>query len=239
MDTPNDLTDNYDFKAFEISDMDERSENKSESGVRSDKFLTSYEDRKKITPTGKDGDIKGEWEGKRGESVYRSNNDEVNEVLQEKGLVGIEYKNGVPDFLKVSEAEVDIGHMTSNRDAVGGDYSYKNDDPNTTMSYLTTSYEDPGNYKQADLLLANERCVSPKEIKGYRENNELMWHECNDMSKMQLVPAQAHNEFRHSGGVAERRALDNSVEQSFEDFPEDGTPEIATDEEILRRYGFN
>ncbi|MDO7487315.1 HNH endonuclease [Peribacillus frigoritolerans] len=48
--------------------------------------------------------------------------------------------------------------------------------------------------------------ISARDIKKYRENNKLTWHELNDVKTMQLVPTKINSEFGHLGGVGEINA---------------------------------
>ena len=57
----------------------------------------------------------GTWEGKRGESVFISDDPTVKPYLEEAGIDGIEYKNGMTDFTPVSKGQVDINGMSTYR----------------------------------------------------------------------------------------------------------------------------
>lgn len=47
--------------------------------------------------------------------------------------------------------------------------------------------------------------VTKADIRNYRKDNGLTWHELNDMTTMQLVPTDVNAKFGHLGGVSEVR----------------------------------
>jgi len=134
----------------------------------------------------------GSWSGERGDSIYRLNERgpkevKANSILKSKGLDGISYKDGIPDFSKVAEATVRIPYMTSNRSS---------------------------NFEQADRALAAKWNIEAKsgkndwiarDVKNYRKGGDetLSWHERSDCETMDLVPYCVHDSFDHSGGVME------------------------------------
>ena len=129
----------------------------------------------------------GEFLGEIGNSPWKPNLDEVpkkfnpegktwREILDKYGIDSIEFKNGYPDFSKIAKGEVKIDDFTDNR---------------------------ASNYAQADEKLAKERGCSPEDIKKYRKENKLTWHECEDCKTMQLVPSEVHGNTPHYGGRAE------------------------------------
>lgn len=170
-----------------------------------DKFYNSYEERIKHTPV--EGE-RGQWEGERGESKFKATDyteagRSANEALKEFGLDGIEYKNAEPDFSECTEATVKIDNMTEWRE------SCKDASGNRIK----------GNFEQADEKCADKWNTEKKdgrtdwsvgEVKDYRKDNSLSWHERCDKNTMDLVPQNIHNYFTHSGGVSECRIRDNS-----------------------------
>ncbi len=137
---------------------------------------SAYKKRLDQTPTNS---ADGEWLGYRGESTYVSNNPKVKALLNKDGVIGIKYNNGIPDFSPVSKGQVEIEGMTANR---------------------------AKNFDKADVALAQERGVTTKEIKQWRMENNLTWHECNDTRTMQAVPSEINGTFGHLGGVGELNA---------------------------------
>lgn len=153
-------------------------------------FYSTREERIGKTPSHRPD--RGAWSGERGNSIYRLNERgpkeiKANSILKSKGLEGISYKEGIPDFSKVADATVCIPNMTSNR---------------------------PFNFEQADRALAAKWNIEAKNgksdwtariIKNYRKEGDetLSWHERSDCKTMDLVPYCVHDSFDHSGGVME------------------------------------
>ncbi|WP_369810951.1 T7SS effector LXG polymorphic toxin [Bacillus halotolerans] len=132
----------------------------------------------------------GKWTGERGESTFIHENDKVNEILIEVKKDGIDYSNAIPDFSPVSKGKVEIEGMSTDRNR---------------------------NFKKADELLAEEWGVTTKEVKKFRKQNKLTWHELNDMRSMELVPSIINSKFGHLGGVsevgkAEKKLLEGEID---------------------------
>ena len=77
-----------------------------------------------------------------------------------------------------------------------------------------------GNFAQADMKLAKQWNDTRKDgrsdwtarqIKEYRVDNHLTWHECSDLKTCMLVDTSIHSYFPHSGGVFEfNKGLNNN-----------------------------
>lgn len=147
----------------------------------------------------------GKWDGEEGNSVWIPNRDEIpkrppgnektwGEILDKYGIDGIEFKDGEPDFSTVSEGTVEINDFTEDRNA---------------------------NFTQADEKLAEKWTNEGKDgkewtaqdVKNYRKENNLSWHERSDMKTMDLVPQEIHGNIPHSGGIS---AAKNSLNQNNE-----------------------
>lgn len=154
---------------------------------------SSYENRIKQTPAN---GVRGHWTGERGESIYRL--DEPIKLPNGREIYEITYHNGIPDFSPYAEAQVDIVGMTNQR-------------------YGISSQNIIGNFDKADEQLAsywtkikyNGKSWSVGEISTYRTQNQLTWHEMNNMKSMQLVPQAVNSTWGHLGGVGEYNALIN------------------------------
>jgi hypothetical protein len=142
--------------------------------------LTTSEVRKEFA-----GYSKGEWDGEPGDSKFHPEKQEAREALERYKQDGINYKDGEPDFSKVSEITVEIDNMTSSR---------------------------PENFMQADELGANQWNANFKDgrndwtasdVNAWRKENLYSWHECLDMKTMNLVQRDVHEACKHYGGVAE------------------------------------
>jgi hypothetical protein len=136
----------------------------------------------------------GEWSGEKGNSTWEPNRDEIpkrppgnektwGEILDEHEIDGIEFKDGEPDFSTVSEGTVEIDDFTEDRN---------------------------GNFTQADENLAKQwteegkdgKEWSAQDVKDYRKENNLSWHERSDMKTLDLVPQEVHGNVPHSGGIS-------------------------------------
>ncbi|MFZ5986975.1 MAG: S8 family serine peptidase [Bacillota bacterium] len=147
-------------------------------------YQSSYQERYSQTPNSK-----GYWTGERGESKFISNNSEVNEILKSYGLDGIEYKDAIPDFSKLSwGGDIKIKNMQGGKR--GRDY----------------------NFSEAYKQLSGETGISVKELKLIAKDFKLTWHECNDMETMQLIPTAVNDTFGHLGGVGEINSLNRKEE---------------------------
>ncbi len=139
----------------------------------------------------------GEWDGEKGRSVWKPNRDEIpkrppgnektwGEILDKYEIDGIEFIDGEPDFSPVSEGTVEIEEFTEDRNA---------------------------NFTQADENLAkqwteegkNGKEWSAQDIKDYRKENNLSWHERSDMKTLDLVPQEVHGNVPHSGGISAKK----------------------------------
>ena len=118
------------------------------------------------------------------------NFEEAKLKLAKYGQDGIEFKNGVADFSKVSEQTVEIEGMTDIRQS---------------------------NFNKADSKCAevwnkemhNGRSEwTAQQVKEYRQENTLSWHECSDMKHCDLVSRDIHQNVRHKGGVYECKLRD-------------------------------
>jgi len=143
----------------------------------------------------------GEWNGEVGDSTWEPNRDEIpkrpsgneltwGDILDKYDIDGIEFKDGEPDFSVVSEGIVEINDFSTDRNA---------------------------NFTQADEQLAEKwtsegkdgKEWSPQDIKEYRKENNLSWHERSDMKTIDLVPQKVHGNVPHSGGISVAKNKDN------------------------------
>ena len=125
----------------------------------------------------------GEWKGTPGESKFIPNDNELKKELSNYKIDGIEYRKGVPDFSPVSKLTVKIDHMTHDKDE---------------------------NYKSfGNKCLKEGIFTSSNELRRFKKDNNLIFHECSDMKTCQLVPRLIHEKFTHTGGRYECRLRDN------------------------------
>lgn len=147
----------------------------------------------------------GIWSGEPGNSKWIPNRDEApkqpygnektwGEILDENDIDGIEFKDGEPDFTSVSKGSVKIEDFTTNRD---------------------------DNFYQADQNLAQQWNKEKKDsksdwtipdIRQYRKEEKLTWHERSDMQNMDLVPQEVHGNIPHTGGISKKKKLEMEEE---------------------------
>ena len=170
--------------------------------VESCDYPSTYKERLDRTPTTEN--PHGKWSGNRGESMFIPTADRVREILRNKGLKGIEYKNGIPDFDPIAEAKVIIQGMSQHRFSQIGENGKRI----------------VGNYEKADIECAkawnSERRDGKddwthQDVKKWREANGYTWHEHNDMKTRSLVPTEVHEACRHLGGVSEIKNILNQI----------------------------
>lgn len=175
--------------------------------VESCDYPSSYKERLDRTPSIENPN--GKWSGNRGESMFIPTADKVREILRNKGLEGINYKDGIPDFNPISEAKVTIQGMSQHR-----------------LSQMGENGERiVGNYEKADTECAKAWNLEQRDgkddwthqdVKKWREANEYTWHEHNDMKTCSLVPTEVHKVCSHLGGVSEIKNILNQI-GSFDD----------------------
>lgn len=172
------------------------------SSVESCDYPSSYKERLDRTPSIENPN--GKWSGDRGESMFIPTADRVREILRNKGLEGINYKDGIPDFNPISEAKVTIHGMSQHR-----------------LSQMGENGERiVGNYEKADTECAKAWNLEQRDgkddwthqdVKKWREANEYTWHEHNDMKTCSLVPTEVHKVCSHLGGVSEIKNILNQI----------------------------
>lgn len=170
---------------------------------RQTEFASSYEARLKQTPAPINPKV--EFEGIRGESLCTLKpppDPKLKRILDEAGIEGIQYKNGVPDFSPVSKAQVEINYMLGGKANYGGKARVYNfaqadqklaDQLNNSSELARKFGMEPGG-------------ITAKDIDKYRTKNKLTWHEVNDVKIIQLVPTEINKRFGHLGGVGEINA---------------------------------
>lgn len=170
--------------------------------VESCDYPSSYKERLDRTPSIENPN--GKWSDDRGESMFIPTADRVREILRNKGLEGINYKDGIPDFNPISEAKVTIQGMSQHR-----------------LSQMGENGERiVGNYEKADTECAKAWNLEQRDgkddwthqdVKKWREANEYTWHEHNDMKTCSLVPTEVHKVCSHLGGVSEIKNILNQI----------------------------
>ncbi|MDD7109155.1 MAG: HNH endonuclease [Collinsella sp.] len=170
--------------------------------VESCDYPSTYKERLDRTPTTEN--PHGKWSGDRGESMFVPTDDRFRELLQSKGVEGINYKDAIPDFDPIAEAKVTIQGMSQHR-----------------LSQMGENGERiVGNYEKADIECAKAWNLEQRDgkddwthqdVKNWREANGCTWHEDNDMKTCSLVPTEIHDVCRHLGGVSEIKNILNQI----------------------------
>ena len=130
---------------------------------------------------------KGDWSGEVGNSKILPEKAEAREALKKYKVDGIEYRDGEPDFSKVSEQTVQIDGMTSNRPS-----NFHLAEEECAKIWNEQARDDRTNWSGSD-------------IAKWRKENGYSWHERLDMKTMDLVQRDIHEECKHFGGVSEWR----------------------------------
>lgn len=170
--------------------------------VESCDYPSSYKERLDRTPSIENPN--GKWSGDRGESMFIPTADRVREILRNKGLEGINYKDGIPDFNPISEAKVTIQGMSQHRLSQMGENGER-----IVGNYekADTEYAKAWNLEQRD----GKDDWTHQDVKKWREANEYTWHEHNDMKTCSLVPTEVHKVCSHLGGVSEIKNILNQI----------------------------
>lgn len=127
----------------------------------------------------------GVWIGEPGNSRFYPNDDNAKGDLEKYKQSYIEYKDGNPDFSKVSEATVKIDDMTSSHS-----YNFKQADSTCAEQWNKSKRDGRSDW-------------SAREVKQWRQEHMYSWHERIDRKTMDLVPRAIHAECKHYGGVSE------------------------------------
>ena len=176
-----------------------------ESQVSDLAYLSTYKERVDRTP--KDDGERGYWQGERGESEFIPDDDDVNTILEQYGIEGIKYRNGIPDFSPCSEATVEIDNMTDNRSGPPVEGSnFQQCDQKCAEKWNEQSYDG--------------RCDwTARDVANWRRENYCSWHERNDLHTCDLIPTKINAYFGHLGGVGEyiRLTSNNSAEDVFDE----------------------
>ena len=166
-------------------------------------YPSTYKERVDRTP--RDDGERGDWQGERGESVFVPNDAEIKTILEEYGIEGIEYKDGIPDFSPCAESTVEIDNMTDNRSGPPVEGS---------------------NFQQCDQKCAEQWNAqardgrtdwTARDVANWRRENGYSWHERNDMKTCDLIPTKVNAYFGHLGGVGEYIRSSNYQEEGVFD----------------------
>lgn len=143
----------------------------------------------------------GTWSGQPGNSKWMPNKEDIpkqpygnektwGEILNKYGIDGIEFKDGEPDFTPVSKGSVEINDFTTERED-----NFFQADQNLAQQW-----------NQENKNGKNDWSIS--DIRRYRREEKLTWHERSNMKNMDLVPQEVHGNISHSGGISKKKKLE-------------------------------
>lgn len=132
----------------------------------------------------------GEWSGEIGNSDLTLNDERVRETMAEFGETSVSYDDGVPDFSPFSKETVKIDEMTSDR-GVNRQNAYK-------------AVADKWNEEAKD----NRTDWTSTDVRQWKQDEKVDFHECSDLKTIQFVPADIHNACKHLGGRYEAQCRD-------------------------------
>lgn len=135
---------------------------------------------------------KGEWSGEVGNSMFFPENQDARDILESKGLKGIEYKDGFADFSPVAVETVQIDNMSEVRKGPGKNFEQAN-------KKLADKFNLEGKDGKTDWNV--------RDVEQWRVDNKCSWHEREDRKTMDLVPYDVHSECKHYGGCAECKRM--------------------------------
>jgi len=158
--------------------------------------LFSDRGRKNIPTSG------GRWTGEPGDSLWIPDDNVIppdkgysnmhgktwRQIKVENGFQGINFNDGRADFRPVSKAEVvfdwerELGREGIRHIVETGDRQYL--------------------HEAGFALLAKNMGKSVREVKDFKESENLVWHEEPDCETLRLVVREVHDNIRHFGGVA-------------------------------------
>ena len=178
---------------------------KTSTAFDQDEFASTKEERIARTPSEDNQNVS--FTGNRGDSkcVPNDPNSSLAKTLNDCGVDGIEYKNGVPDFSPTSRGEVQIEHMNGGSGKMGT--VARNSNFGQADSAMAVELNaDPAAAKSLGITPKNGSTFTKTDVTNYRKTNNLTWHELNDTKTMQLVPTEVNGKFTHLGGVGEINA---------------------------------
>ena len=158
--------------------------------INENEFYATYKERIDKTPL-----KNGMWEGERGESKFIPDDPKVVEKLNEYGMDGVEYKNGVPNFSKctIDTAEIEMTEVRYSRIGELGNRII-------------------GNFEKFERTIAekwNEEMKNGRtdwtfrDVEKWIKDNNYTIHEEINMKTCRIMPREIHDACNHWGGVAE------------------------------------
>lgn len=168
-----------------------------------------------------------EWSGEKGNSIRRpkDSSSELFQQLNNWGVEGIPYVNGDVDFSKVSKYEIEFADVEKLYIELGktikfGDLMTVNAMKSRSEfnGIIRTKWQSIAKQQIIDRIRSDEQFAKDFSVKtgvntdsienasnlsDELRRNGLTLHETADCKKIQFVPTQIHDAFKHAGGTAE------------------------------------
>ena len=132
----------------------------------------------------------GEWSGEVGDSELTPNDEGVRETMAEFGETTVGYKDGVVDFSPFSRETVQVDEMTP--------------DIVTNRANAYRAVAEKWNKEAKD----GRTNWAQTDVREWKQNENLTFHECSDLKTIQFVPANIHEACKHTGGRYEAKCRD-------------------------------
>ena len=123
-----------------------------------------------------------DWTGKPGDSLCIPKNEGLYNVFRDYGREGVEFKNGFPDFSPFSQETIRIDNITTSREG--------------TFRKAFEAMAEKWNKEKKD----GRSDWTSRDVKDWKRDNNLDFHECEDGKTIQAVPHEVHDNIPHTGG---------------------------------------
>lgn len=167
------------------------------------------------------------WSGEKGNSlrVPKNKSNELAKLLKDFGVEGIPYVNGDVDFSQVTKYEIEFVdaeklYLYLGKTIKFGDLMTKDGMKSRTefSGIIRNKWQSAAKQQIVDRIIADQQFAKDFSAKtgintdvikkvshldSELKNNGLTLHETTDCKKIQFVPTQIHNTFKHAGGIAE------------------------------------
>lgn len=142
---------------------------------------------------------RGRWIGSRGNGIFvpatNAKNKELNYILRQHGLIGIQYMHGVPvGFFDLSLQQIKI------QDGISSARERLHPQCDRICAVIWSA-----------VCVEGDNCWTGSKVRQWRQDNHYTWHEWPDMITVDLIPTQINAFFGHVGGIAEAKARDQAL----------------------------
>lgn len=113
------------------------------------------------------------------------------QIMEKHNYRGLTYHKGKPDFARIALHTIQLSNFDSLVDS----------NSDTERGPLQ---------EEAFKILAKKLHKTVDEVRSYKENKRLVWHEDTDCKTLYLVPQEIHNNLHHFGGIGMLKILRKS-----------------------------